>query len=267
MTNPVYIFDVDGVINDISSYEPDGRVLKQIAELLNKGRYISINTGRGYPWVKENIIAGIREYIAPDKLDHIFISAEMGGVTVTFSDGKEHDERTAFSLLPEQIEQVKQVYGSTKSKNVHWYEGKVSMATIDKPAGVEVAAFLAEAHEISDALQPIFADAHVKITVNPDSLDVTTIEAGKWAGAQLIHDWLQRTPAAGTKYFKCFGDNVSDYEMARFFAQRGHEVEFVFTGKDLGTVVHDPRVRLVKTEAHYSAGTYEFLHENQETLS
>ncbi len=262
MTKPVYIFDVDGVINNITTYEPDIRVIKQIARLLNSGVYVAINTGRGYPWVKENILNDVRRDITDKMLEHVFVSAEMGGVTVEFRDGIEFDERTAFSLLPEQIEQVRQVYDSlTESNTVSWYDGKISMATIYKPAGVESSAFITEATVIKDSLQRIFEGKHVKINVNPDAIDVTTPEAGKWAGAQLINDWLKRTPVANSTKYICFGDNVSDYEMARFFGQQGHDVEFVFTGKHLGSIEHDPRVVLTTTESHYNEGTYAFLSE------
>jgi HAD superfamily hydrolase (TIGR01484 family) len=260
MIEPVYIFDVDGVINDIASYEPDKRVIEQIADLLKDGKYVAINTGRGYAWVKENIVDEMRKLIPTSGLDRVFVSAEMGGMTVTFTNGNEQDERTAFSLQPEQIDQVRQIYDEhAQSKNIGWYQGKVSMATIDKPAGVDTTAFLAEANEIADILRDLFAGKHIKINVNPDALDVTTPEAGKWAGAQLIHDWLQSTPAASAAHFVCFGDNSSDYEMARFFGQQGHKVEFVFTGKELGEIEHDPQVTLVKTEALYNEGTYSFL--------
>jgi hydroxymethylpyrimidine pyrophosphatase-like HAD family hydrolase len=262
MIDPVYIFDVDGVINNITTYEPDIRVIKQIASLLNNGLYVAINTGRGYPWVKKNILEEMRKDITTEMLEHVFVSAEMGGVTVEFRDGNELDVRTAFSLQPEQIEQVKQIYDAFRqSDTVSWYDGKISMATIYKPAGVDSAAFLSEADEIKGSLLEIFAGKHVKINVNPDAIDVTTPEAGKWAGAQLIQDWLRRTPAADSTNYICFGDNSSDYEMARFFGQQGHKVEFVFTGKELGDIEHDPQVALTMTESHYNEGTYSFLKE------
>jgi HAD superfamily hydrolase (TIGR01484 family) len=260
MKNAVYIFDVDGVINNITDYEPDERVLGHIAKLLDNGSFVAINTGRGYPWVKAKVIEGIREETTSGNLDHIFVAAEMGGVTVEFAGDIEQDERTAFSLKPEQIEQARKVYDdNAESKNMEWYKGKVSMATIAKPSGVEPAVFVNEANEIAAKLQELFAGEHVKVNVNPDALDVTTPEAGKWAGAQLIHDWLQRTPAANSKQFVCFGDNSSDYEMARYFGQQGHSVNFVFTGANIGQVVHDQRVTFTKTTSHYNEGTFEFL--------
>jgi hypothetical protein len=135
----------------------------------------------------------------------------------------------------------------------------MSMATVDKPAGVAPQRFLTEGSVLADALRKEFAGQHVKIVHNPDSIDVTTPEAGKWAGAQLIYDGLQRKSATELNHFICFGDNVSDYEMARFFGQQGHTVEFVFTGESIGEIEHDPNVSFTKTLVPYSDGTYAYL--------
>lgn len=261
MNQPVYIFDVDGVINDIHTYRADTRVLGQISKLLHDGCCVALNTGRGYAWVEQNVVDYLRKKPgAASDLSRLFVSVEMGGLTVAFANGVERHERTAFSLLPEQIERVKRLYEQHKIAGVqHWYAGKLSMATIDKPAGASPARFLVEGKALIAALEKEFAGEHVKILHNPDAIDVTTPEAGKWAGAQLIYDWLQRAPGATPTHFICFGDNASDYEMARFFAGQGHRVDFVFTGETLGQVTHDPGIIFTKTAAFYSDGTYAFL--------
>ncbi len=257
---PAYIFDADGVLNKLNPYAVDGRVLTQIAELLNKGHYIAINTGRGYPWVKKNFIEPIRGHTTPDKMDHIFVSVEMGGLSIEFTSGVERDTPSTFSLRPDQIAQVKRVFEENPShKDIGWYDTKMSMATIAKPEHVSIEDFAAGSQPIADKLRALFAGEHIKINHTADAIDVIAQEAGKWAGAKLIHDWLQQSPASGTTDFVCFGDNVSDYEMARYFGQQGHTVHFVFTGKQLGKVEHDPQVTLVEPSVPYSDGTYEFL--------
>ncbi len=261
----MYIFDVDGVINDIQTYTADTRVLKQINNLLDSGCYVALNTGRGYDWVEVDVIQFLQKQPdASDKLDRIFVSAEMGGLTVSFSGGEEYRESTAFSLLPQQIARVKQLYEQYGSSGaMHWYAGKLSMATIDKPAGIDPRRFLVEGKPLVSAIEKEFADEHVKINHNPDAIDVMTPEAGKWAGAQLIYDWVQRTSAANSAHFICFGDNDSDYEMARFFGRQGHKVDFVFTGEALGEdIEHDPGVNLIKTDERYNDGTYAFLRQH-----
>jgi hydroxymethylpyrimidine pyrophosphatase-like HAD family hydrolase len=266
MHKPIYIFDFDGVINDIHTYNVDNRVLGQISKLLNDGCYVALNTGRGYAWVEEGVIDYLKKQPGtPDKLNRVFVSVEMGGLTVEFVDGVEHHERTAFSLLPEQIERARQLYEQHKVEGtMEWYDGKLSMATIVKPAGVETGRFLEDGRVLTTALKKEFSGERVKVKHNPDAIDVTAPEAGKWAGAQLIYDWLQRTPAADFTHFICLGDNVSDYEMARFFGQQGHTVDFIFTGEDIGDVEHDDHVNFVNTRSPYNQGTYEFLRDQLE---
>jgi hypothetical protein len=111
MDKPVYIFDVDGVINDIHTYTVDIRVLEQINKLLDNGYYVALNTGRGYAWVEEDVINYFKKQPnALANLNRVFVSVEMGGVTIRFKDGVEHRERTAFSILPEQIKRVKDLF-------------------------------------------------------------------------------------------------------------------------------------------------------------
>jgi hydroxymethylpyrimidine pyrophosphatase-like HAD family hydrolase len=264
MNRPVYIFDVDGVINDVHTYSVDSRVLEQIDNLLNQGCYVALNTGRGYELVEEEIINYLRNRPgAHDKLNRVFVAVEMGGLTVSFVDGTEHREPNASSLLPSQIERVKQLYEQYKVNGVmRWYTGKLSMATIHKPADVDPKRFLAEGKPLVVALEKEFSGEDIKIKHNPDAIDITTLEAGKWTGTQLIYDWLRRVSAAQFTHFICFGDNTSDYEMARFLGRQGHAVDFVFTGKNLDDFEHDSNVTLIRTDGLYNESTYTFLRHN-----
>ena len=258
----VYVFDVDGVLNGLHSYDPDERVLEQIGRLLEGGSTVAFNTGRGYEWVERTMIAGIRKHLSsPQKLDHLFVSAEMGGVTVEFTGGVEQRNPSVFSIRQDQIDRVKELFDEFADDEsvMRWDAEKVSMATAAKSAGVDFETFEAKAVPLAARLREEFAGQHIKIHHNPDAIDVITPEAGKWAGAQLIYDWLQRTPAADATHFVCFGDNATDYDMARFFASHDHQVEFVFTGKLLGDTQQDPKVTLTKTESQYSDGTFEYL--------
>lgn len=260
MGRSTYIFDVDGVLNSDVDYIPNKHVLNQIVGLLNDGAHVAINTGRGHTWVKYYITDKIQESVPGDIRDHIFVAAEMGGITVEYAEGFGHEKRSGFSLTPQQIKQVRKVYETYKpSRNIAWYDGKLSMATIYKPFEIDANQFLAEAREIAHRLEILFANEDITINLNPDALDVTAKGAGKWAGASLIYDWLKRRSDVNQTHFLCFGDNASDYEMARFFSHRGHTVEFIFTGNDLGEIEYDERVKLAKTTLPYCEGTFSYL--------
>ena len=258
----VYIFDVDGVLNGLNAYEPDGRVLEQVGKLLEAGSTIAFNTGRGYEWVEQTIISGIREHLSSsEKLDRLFVAAEMGGVTVEFKNGVEQRNPSVFSLRQDQIQRAKELFDEyVKDGSVmHWDAEKVSMATAALNDGADIEVFATESAPFAARMRDEFAGQHVRVHHNPVAVDVMRPEAGKWAGAQLIYEWLQRTPDADATDFVCFGDSPLDYEMARFFSAQGHGIEFVFTGKSLGETEHDPKVVFTKTNSLYSEGTFEYL--------
>lgn len=261
MNHPVYIFDVDGVLNDFKIYEPDERILQQMAVLLARGAFVGVNTGRGYEWIEQNVVVRLGRQLNNAKdMDRVFVAAEMGGLGVEFTGGKEARVRSAFSLPKEHIAAVKHLYEQHHkyAKTMGWY-AKESMATFDRLEQASLEAFSVDRDEIAGLLRETFKGRHVKVIATTDAVDICAPEAGKWAGAQLIYDWLRRVSTIAHDHFICFGDSVSDYEMARFFAAQSHGAEFILTGSSLDDTVLDERVKVTKTSKRYSHGTFEYL--------
>lgn len=264
MKQSVYIFDVDGVLNDMQSYAPDDRVISQIATLMEQGAFVAINTGRGYAWVEENVVQGIRRKLHDDQaLARLFVAVEMGGIGVEFTDGIEHKVPSAFSLIPEQIAQVRHIFEQHPDyvQRMQWYPGKESMATVFKGDGIDMDTWKADQKELTAILQDALKGQHVKVANSTDAIDVHAPEAGKWAGAELIHDWLRRVTDIQHDHFICFGDSIVDYEMARYFAGQSHDTIFVFTGPVFEGVTEDTGIQFVKTSQLYRKGTYQYLQE------
>lgn len=260
MKQPVYIFDVDGVLNDLHAYSPDDRILVHIAKLMKRGAFVAINTGRGYDWIEENVVQPIRAKVNDTKvLERFFVSAEMGGVGVRYKDGVEQRVPSAFSLSAEQIDQVRQLYEQHPeyADRVHWYP-KESMATLDKNPDTPLGEFKPAQKELTDMLRDLFKGQAVAVANSTDAVDIHATEAGKRAGAQLIYEWLKLTTDIQHDHFVCFGDSIVDYEMARFFAAQSHDATFVFTGPAFDGSL-DPGVQFVKAELPYHNGTYQYL--------
>lgn len=261
MSQSIYIFDVDGVLNDLQIYEPDERILSRMAALLQNGVFVAINTGRGYAWVEENIVRLIRDTLKNDSdaLKRLFVSAEMGGIGVEFAGGIERRNPSAFSLTDGQIEQVRQLFDEHPeyADRVHWY-AKDSMATLDKNRDATMEAFKPAQKELTRMLREVFKNQPVEVANSNDAIDVHSPEAGKRAGAQLIYEWLRRTADVRHDHFVCFGDSIVDYEMARFFAGQSHAATFVFSGPSFEGE-RDPAVRFFKTEQPYREGVYQYL--------
>jgi hydroxymethylpyrimidine pyrophosphatase-like HAD family hydrolase len=259
MKQMVYIFDVDGVLNDLHNYDPDERIIGLIAELLDGGTFVAINTGRGYDWVRDDIIRALRGKLDDvQSLGRLFVSAEMGGLGIEFVGGKEVKTRSAFSLTYDQIEEVRKVFEQYSDK-VHWYEGKESMATIAKLRDGKLEDFRPVQRELTALLQDVFKGRHVKVANSNDAVDVHAPEAGKWAGAQLIYEWLRRTTDIKHDRFICFGDSLADYEMARFFTEQNRDTTFVLTNTSLDISDPHPGIEVVKTARPYKDGTYDYL--------
>ncbi|HSX17716.1 MAG TPA: hypothetical protein VLH86_06480 [Patescibacteria group bacterium] len=260
MKQTAYIFDVDGVLNNLQVYETDQRIIAHMADLLDNDTFVAINTGRGYVWVEENVVQPIRRKVRNDtSLSRLFVSTEMGGLGVEFVNGEERKIHSAFSITDEQVAQVRQVFDEHPeyADRVGWYP-KESMATLDKTSTASLDDFHPVQHILHQILEGMFKGQHIKITDSTDAIDVHAPEAGKWAGAQLIYEWLRRTTDIEHDRFICFGDSLPDYQMARFFAAQSHDTTFVFTGLNFEKKL-DPNIRLVKTSQPYHEGTYEYL--------
>lgn len=266
MKQSVYIFDVDGVLNDLQVYTPDERVVTNIAALLEQGVFVAINTGRGYAWVEENVVRPIQSKLHNEgAMAYLFVAVEMGGLGVEFTGGTERRIRSAFSLTSEQIDLVRRTFEQYPeyADRLHWYP-KESMATLDKNDETTLEVFRPAQQELTAILRDVFKGQHVKVANSNDAIDVHAPEAGKWAGAQLIYEWLRRATDIQHDHFVCFGDSAVDYEMARFFAEQSHDTTFVCTGKTFDTSALDPNITLIKTERPYHEGTYQYLQTSAE---
>lgn len=261
MKQSVFIFDVDGVLNNLQAYEPDVRIIARMAELLDSGTFVAINTGRGYAWVEESIVRPLRKALkTPDSLSRFFVAVEMGGLGIEFKDHTEQRIKSAFSLSQEQIARVRSTFEAYPeyTDKLYWY-GKESMATLVKNSTTSMEDFRPIQKALTAILQEAFKNDDVTVANSNDAVDVHATGGGKWAGAQLVYEWLRRSTDIKHDHFVCFGDSVVDYEMARFFAEQSHDTVFVFTGPAFENDSPYANLKVVKTELPYSEGTYQYL--------
>jgi hydroxymethylpyrimidine pyrophosphatase-like HAD family hydrolase len=255
----VYVFDVDGVLCNIG--EPiDTDVLRHIAKLLDASIYVAINTGRGYDRVGVEAIEPLREFLSdPAHLNHLFVSTEMGGVTIHFEDGEEVHAMREYCISAELKQKAVTAYKRIgAAMTMENYDYKKTMSTFVKIQEVSQADFDRQKSELVAELQQDFRHDDVTIATTVESVDVHARQAGKHAGAHLIKQWVQSVSDISHDKFICFGDSVGDYEMARYFAETGAETVFVFTGDALSVDEHDD-VTVIDTVERYAAGTLEYL--------
>lgn len=264
MNNSLYVFDVDGVLCDIGSPQLNPDVLKKLSTLLAKNAHVAVNTGRGYDRIGGELIEPLLTLVTDkNDLDHLFVSTEMGGELHTFNDELAVAVRSEHSLTPAQLKKAREIYDqqSPHTDTMHWYEPKKSMATVVKTRGTDQARFLKQRNHLLSLYEQAFSqDPTVVVASTAESIDVHTVNAGKYAGAKAAFQWSTSvagdTPAAIT----CFGDSNNDYEMARFFAHKDIGVHFVYTGTvPLTTPDPHDNIKVILPKAKMSLGTLEYL--------
>jgi hydroxymethylpyrimidine pyrophosphatase-like HAD family hydrolase len=257
----VFVFDLDGVITRPSDSSVDARAVEHIHELLRKGIYVAVNTGRSFAWVESNFLSPLKILGGSDAFDHLFIACEKGGESVTWHEGTFQFQPSRFALSPQNCEITHQVYEANADSlsTMFWDATKTTMATIEKRPESDLEKFRAEQQFLVAKLEHALAGQAMQIDPTTIATDVESPRAGKHAGAELIYEWMVSHIGTTPRAFVSFGDSRGDYEMARYFAGQSADSTFVFVGAKAVAFTEDPQVKLVRTQAEYAAGTLEYF--------
>jgi hydroxymethylpyrimidine pyrophosphatase-like HAD family hydrolase len=260
-TKPVYVFDLDGVITDPKNSQVNREVTGAMRQLLAEKTYLAVNTGRSFEWVEQNLI----ERLGPTGNDGIFARfiavCEKGGEAIVRQDNRWSVSPSEFALPHDMYEATKTIFdqNSEQLKSMFWDDTKRTMATIEKVPTARLDTFHVEQGLLVRKLSAALATHGVRVDPTTIATDVESPAAGKHAGAQLIYEWVQSLGDVTDRSFISFGDSISDYEMARYFAAQNARSTFVYVGMPTDKIVHDDQVTFISTTAQYAAGTMEFL--------
>lgn len=257
---PIYVFDLDGVITNPADSRVDEGVVGAMYQLLADGYCLTVNTGRSFEWVEENLISRLVTERPDDLFRKFIVICEKGGETVRWQAGRWAMQSSQFALPPEVYAKTKEIFDRCAGNlpTMFWDATKRTMATIEKHPQANLDTFHAERQELVEALSNGLQGYQVRIDATTIATDVESMLAGKHAGAELIYHWAKAMTSDEVSYI-CIGDSVSDYEMARYFADQGVKVTFVYVGRSTDTIDHHAKVAFVATDAQYSAGTREYL--------
>lgn len=257
---PIYVFDLDGVVTDPSNSQVDESVVGVMYQLLVEGAYVGVNTGRSFEWVEKNLISRLTVE-DPDRIfEKFLVICEKGGETVQWQGSSWVMHPSQFALSLDTYTQTKAIFDRLASRlpTMFWDATKRTMATVEKQPQADLDTFHAERQTLVQAWSDAFAGRNVRIDATTVATDVESSSAGKHAGAELIHAWVERT-AGGDMAYVCFGDSTSDYEMARYFADQGADTTFVYVGPPTDKIMHHQEVTFIATKAQYAAGTREYF--------
>jgi len=261
VSSMVYVFDLDGVITNPADSSVNDKVIQYISNILSGGGYVAVNTGRSYVWVEQNFVRPLQDKDVSHAFGRLYVVCEKGGESMLWQDGYFEGQPSRFALSSQAYQITKKAFSDHRSEltTMFWDVTKRTMATIEKVAKADLDEFHEQQKHLAALLKQRTQDYKVRVDATTIATDVESPDAGKRAGAELIYEWAGQHVQAAANTFTCFGDSVSDYEMARYFAQRGARATFVFVGKPSDVIAEDSQVKMVRTQAQYDAGALEYL--------
>jgi hypothetical protein len=260
-----FVFDLDGVItNLIKEKITQPEILNYLAKFLINNELIIFNTGRSIDWVNQEILIPLKNKAPIKKLiQNFFMVTEMGGLWYAFNQNGTLSEHIDKSLrMP--IELDKQAGELIKNKYSKYMirEEKRTMVTSKILTGTKIEIYQKNQKELVKDLKKIIKKLNLTndVTVGTSSIgtDIQSRLAGKGRAAKIILTWIKQNYFNPSKYFT-FGDNFnSDIAMAKEIYSQGHQVEFVYVGKEkIDTSKYT--FPTIITKEKYDKGTLEFL--------
>lgn len=257
----IYVFDLDGVITNPEDSSVDEAVIGYIRDILVQSGHVAVNTGRSYAWVQENFVQKLRALNASHAFGRLYIVCEKGGESRLWHDNTFVSQPSRFALPPHITQLAHSLFQEHQDEldTMFWDNTKQTMATIEKLPAADLNHFHRQQQKLAQWLQAELGGQEAKVDATTIATDVESPHAGKHAGAELIYEWVAQHTLVSHNTFTCFGDSISDYEMARYFAQQGAATTFVYVGKPVDIPDKESGVKPVITQALYAKGTREYL--------
>lgn len=259
-----WVFDVDGVIsNPQEKRVTEPEILDHIAEKLEKGEPVALNTGRSLVWMVERVVNPLLEKIKDKSvLQNFFAVGEKGGTWLTFdSEGKmEHHKDDSISVPQSLQEKVRNLIASEFSESMFYDETKLTMISTEMKDGYDLEDYAEDQRELNKKLQELIDQEGLgeSLKVDPTVIasDIENRHVGKGFAVERILKWLSEK-GIKPQEFVCFGDSISDIPMAEKIHERGASVRFVFVGRD--KITKDYPFEIIQPQSIHGKGTLEFL--------
>lgn len=268
-----FIFDVDGPLTDPHEHKVVHKELpSMVAEILDMGLPVGLNTGRGVNWAIDNFVELVKPHVKdPSSLSNLIVIGEMGGTWATFDKTGEavHNKSRQLTMSQELKDSIEEFVEQDRYRDVVYFDGgRETMASvIMKSVGAKDDLSKAQAEEVYERVRlELEGQLQALIEASPDkgrieigqtaiATDFNSPYAGKDLGAARFEEWLE-VKGLKPEHYYTFGDSQSDSKMAEYIAQLGKPGTFVFVGKQLVApgVGYD-----VVNAAGYSGGTLRVL--------
>jgi hydroxymethylpyrimidine pyrophosphatase-like HAD family hydrolase len=268
----VYMYDVDGVLTDPNEKLFDREVMEHIAQRLNKGLPVILNTGRSVSWVQSVIVA--RLHYAHNVVDkkawqNLFIIGEKGGTWLGFNeDGymPPVPSRDGSIAIPDEIQQLAKDLVEDEFSDTMFYDPtKLTMISVEQRDGFTETdhneRFVPAQKQFAERLRELITETGLgeefRVDATTIATDIEHIVVGKDFAAQRAVAWLKQRRIKAKKIVT-FGDSRSDFAMAEKLHELGINVEHVHVGNP-NNVPENPEYPVTVTSGKFNLGTREFL--------
>lgn len=262
------IYDVDGVLSDPITKQAPEAVIQHLAEQLDRGVQVTLNTGRSTQWVEERIITPLRTLIKdPSHLHNALVIGEKGGTWTTYNQADDftarHGASDAITVPSDVEEQVVALVAEKYSDIMYQSERKDTMISIEMIDGGDIDTFRARQAELVTDMRAILeaAGEDNKYRIDPTTIatDIESPYVGKDLGARRLVQFLRSNDInADEASFTAFGDSPSDLAMADELVRHGLHAKMVYVGKE-SDAIHDRGRYPIQRVGGFTTGTLSYF--------
>ena len=266
-----YIFDVDGVLNNMQTRKiTKPEVIPLLVSLLQNGSPLSFISGRGLLSLRSQVIKLIEEYVDKhptlDKhiLDQIYVSGEFGGVSCVHVNGVRHEAINHDLIIPEEIRRGLHLIAFQYADYAFVATEKQTVFTVVGNPELKEEEFQQQKKTIIDDFKKV-TNPYPELEVHSDrmAINIRHKKANKSYATDLFLSWLKEKGVTPEKYF-VFGDSPSDLEMGTELDRQKLPFEFIYVGEksELNESKHTFPVTV--TKGYCDEGTVEYLISHQQ---
>lgn len=241
------LLDVDGPIaSPVTRSIAIPAIAADLAELANLGIPIAFNTGRSDAFLREQVIppllaAGLDEGV------RVWGICEKGAVwmRITAAGAQEVSVDEQLRVPPAFDSEIERIVGEDFADLVFYDDTKRAMVSVEQRTEVESEDFLAAQPALNEAIAEALrehglgyewgdarvpaADGDIGYRIDPTiiSTDVESNRVGKDLGASLMLAFLAEEDAPLPRSWRTMGDSRTDYAMADWLYENGHDVVHV----------------------------------------
>ncbi|MFK4761792.1 hypothetical protein ACI3KS_12725 [Microbacterium sp. ZW T5_45] len=251
MTDPTpplgLLLDVDGPIaSPVTRSIAIPEIAADLAELANRGIPIAFNTGRSDAFLREQVIPPLLAAGLDDGVQ-VWGICEKGAVWMRITAAGAHDVTVDEGLqVPPAVDaEIRRLVEEDFSDLVFYDETKRAMTSVEQRTELDSTEFLARQPELNEAIAGVLR-AHdlgyewesarvpdsagaIDYRIDPTiiSTDVESNRVGKDLGASLMLRFLAEEGVPLPRSWRTMGDSRTDYAMADWLQENGHDVAHV----------------------------------------